>query len=202
MGRKKCLIIGEFPLKTNAIIDGDTVKVEGLKTTLRLLAIDTEETFKKEKERRLYEAGWSTYLAKVKGKSRKPVKAATPLGMEAKEWAEKFFKGTAAVRLERDHPKEIRGRYNRYLAYVFAKKDGQWINYDNEMMHFALKRHATGTNVLFMDWSVRPVGLKELWTFKWSRQYNTVNPWTKAGGVRPEDWTNYGNGWMAKFKDY
>ncbi len=137
------LVMGEFPLKPNAIIDGDTVKVEGLKTTMRLLGIDTEETFKKEKERRLYEAGWSTYLKKVKGKSRKPVKAATPLGMDAKYWAEDFFKGIASVRLERDHPKEIRGRYNRYLTYVFAHKNGRWINYNIECVRAGMSPYFT-----------------------------------------------------------
>ena len=36
------------------------------------------------------------------------------------------------VRLERDHPAEIRDRYNRYLAYVFVEKDGKWVNYNVE----------------------------------------------------------------------
>ncbi len=38
------LVIGEFSLPANAIVDGDTIKVRGLDTSLRLLAIDTEET--------------------------------------------------------------------------------------------------------------------------------------------------------------
>jgi hypothetical protein len=49
-----------------------------------------------------------------------------------------------------------------------------------------------------MDWSARKVGLKELWTLKWHRQFNTANRWTKAGGVKPEDWPP----WMRRFKDY
>jgi hypothetical protein len=52
--------------------------------------------------------------------------------------------------------------------------------------------------MLFMDWSVRKVGLKELWTLKWHRSYDTAGPWTKAGGVKPEDWPQ----WMRIFKDY
>ena len=66
------------------------------------------------------------------------------------------------------------------------------------MMHFALKRHQTGTNVLFMDWTVRSVGLKELWTLKWHRKYPTNGPLTKAGGVQPGDWPE----WMRNFKEY
>jgi len=85
--------------------------------------------------------------------------------------------------------------FNRIIPPQY---DGQWINYSNEMMHFALKRHQTGTNMLFMDWSVRSIGLKELWTLKWHRKYPINGPWTKAGGVQPGDWPE----WMRNFKEY
>lgn len=61
-----------------------------------------------------------------------------------------------------------------------------------------INRHSGGVNSLFMDWSVRKVGLKELWTLKWHRTYDTAGPWTKASGVKPEDWP----AWMRGFKDY
>jgi prepilin-type N-terminal cleavage/methylation domain-containing protein/prepilin-type processing-associated H-X9-DG protein len=61
-----------------------------------------------------------------------------------------------------------------------------------------INRHGGGINSLFMDWSVRKVGLKELWTLKWHRNFDTTGPWTKAGGVQPEDWPE----WMRNFKDY
>jgi prepilin-type processing-associated H-X9-DG protein len=61
-----------------------------------------------------------------------------------------------------------------------------------------INRHDGGTNFVFLDWSVRKVGLKELWTLKWDREHDTAGPWTKAGGVRPEDWPE----WMRRFKDY
>ena len=63
---------------------------------------------------------------------------------------------------------------------------------------FCLNRHNEHINGLFLDWSVRKVGLKELWTLKWHQQFNTAGPWTKAGGVLPEDWPQ----WMRGFKDY
>jgi prepilin-type N-terminal cleavage/methylation domain-containing protein/prepilin-type processing-associated H-X9-DG protein len=62
----------------------------------------------------------------------------------------------------------------------------------------ALNRHDGGVNCLFMDWSVRKVGIKELWTLKWTQDWDTAGPWTKLGGVRPEDWPE----WMRQFKDY
>ncbi|MHC4744560.1 MAG: type II secretion system protein [Planctomycetota bacterium] len=61
-----------------------------------------------------------------------------------------------------------------------------------------INRHEGGINMLFMDWSVRKVGLKELWTLKWHREWDTANEWTKAGGVKREDWPE----WMRNFKDY
>ncbi|MHC4628075.1 MAG: prepilin-type N-terminal cleavage/methylation domain-containing protein [Planctomycetota bacterium] len=63
---------------------------------------------------------------------------------------------------------------------------------------FCLNRHSGAVNCLFMDSSVRKVGLKELWTLKWHREFNTAGRWTKARGVRPEDWPE----WMRSFKDY
>jgi len=61
-----------------------------------------------------------------------------------------------------------------------------------------IDRHNGQVNGLFLDWSVRKIGLKELWTLKWTMQFDTANPWTKAGGVQPEDWPS----WMRSFKDY
>ncbi len=137
------LVIGDFPLARNAVIDGDTIKVSGLSSTLRLLAIDTEETFKNDADRRMYEAGFDTYLEIKHEGSIKPVKVATPLGEDAKHFAQKFLAGVNTVRLERDHPKEVRGRFNRYLAYVFAKKHGEWVNYNIECVRAGMSPYFT-----------------------------------------------------------
>ena len=63
---------------------------------------------------------------------------------------------------------------------------------------FCINRHDGYVNATFLDWSVRKVGLKELWTLKWHKKYSTQGPWTKTGGARPEDWPE----WMQRFKDY
>jgi len=76
-------------------------------------------------------------------------------------------------------------------------EDDVWMP-DSPMSDFCIDRHQGGVNSLFCDSSVRKVGLKELWTLKWHKQFNTHGPWTKAGGVKPEDWPQ----WMRKFKDY
>jgi len=69
---------------------------------------------------------------------------------------------------------------------------------DDYMSQVCINRHHGGINALFLDWSVRRADLKELWTLKWHRKYDTANCWTKAGGVQAEDWPE----WMRRFKDY
>ncbi len=67
------------------------------------------------------------------------------------------------------------------------------------MKQFCINRHNGYINMLFMDNSVRAVGLKELWTFRWHRSYKVDNLMTKTGNDgEPAVWP----GWMRKFKDY
>jgi prepilin-type N-terminal cleavage/methylation domain-containing protein/prepilin-type processing-associated H-X9-DG protein len=68
----------------------------------------------------------------------------------------------------------------------------------HEIQRLCVNRHGGAQNCLFADWSVKKVGLKELWTLKWHREYDTNGPWTKAGGGAPEDWPQ----WMRNLKDY
>jgi prepilin-type N-terminal cleavage/methylation domain-containing protein len=67
-----------------------------------------------------------------------------------------------------------------------------------EMQRVCIDRHEGYVNCLFMDWSLRKVGLKELWTLKWHRTFNTTGPWTKAGGAISTDWPD----WMQHFRDF
>ena len=78
------------------------------------------------------------------------------------------------------------------------RTDSQWLGYDREMMHFCINRHNGFVNHLFLDWSARTVGVKELWKLKWHKQFDTNGPWTQSGGVTPTDWPQ----WMSRFKDY
>jgi len=77
-----------------------------------------------------------------------------------------------------------------------ANEDAAWSG--NNMARCAINRHNGTVNSLFLDFSARKVGLKELWTLKWHRSFNTAGPWTLAGGVQPEDWPE----WMRDFRDY
>ncbi len=66
------------------------------------------------------------------------------------------------------------------------------------MRRICIDRHKGGINMAFLDWSVRKVDLKELWTLKWHKTYDTRGPWTMAGGVTPSEWPD----WMHNYPDY
>ena len=65
-------------------------------------------------------------------------------------------------------------------------------------MPCCVNRHNGFINGVFMDWSSRRIGLKELWTLKWHCDFNTSGRWTIAGGAQPADWPQ----WIQSFKDY
>lgn len=66
------------------------------------------------------------------------------------------------------------------------------------MKRFCIDRHQGAINGIFLDYSVSKIGLKQLWTLKWHRQFDTCGKWTKCGGVEASDWPD----WMRGFKDY
>lgn len=83
-------------------------------------------------------------------------------------------------------------------SYHPPEFDGKYWGEVSHMGRVCLNRHAGFVNALFMDWSARKVGLKELWTLKWHKSFNTSNKWTLAGGIRAGDWPK----WLRRFPDY
>ena len=61
------------------------------------------------------------------------------------------------------------------------------------LKNVCIDRHNAAINMLFMDFSVRKVGLKQLWTLPWHRM------WSQDG--LPTDW-NDPNHWMYNMKDF
>ena len=66
------------------------------------------------------------------------------------------------------------------------------------MGRFCKNRHDGYINGVFLDYSVKKIGLKEMWRLKWHRTFILDGPWTEEGGVQPDDWPE----WMQEFKDY
>jgi prepilin-type N-terminal cleavage/methylation domain-containing protein len=67
-----------------------------------------------------------------------------------------------------------------------------------QMGRFCINRHLGHLNMSFCDYSARKVGLKELWTLKWHKQFNISGRFTLAGGVTASDWPD----WIRPYKDY
>ncbi|MDH3818140.1 MAG: thermonuclease family protein [Myxococcales bacterium] len=137
------LLIGEYQLADNPVVDGDTIRVEGVDDSIRLLSIDTEEKLRGKADRAASEKDFGQYLKKKRGNALRPQKAGTPMGEQATDFAKAFFGGAEAVRLERDDPKEIRGHFGRPLAYAFVKKNGRWTSYNVECVRAGMSPYFT-----------------------------------------------------------
>ena len=67
-------------------------------------------------------------------------------------------------------------------------------------------RHKLSVNLVFLDWSVRKIGLKQLWVLRWSRETldvggKAMNGWGRAGlydPTEPLDWPE----WMQNSQNY
>ena len=140
---QKGLLIGEYRLADDPIIDGDTIRVEGIKGSVRLLSLDTEERFHGKAERATATKDFERYLKRKRANTTRPQKTGTPMGEEAAKFAEVFFEGVEVVRLERDDAEEIRGNYGRLLAYAFVKKDGRWTSYSVECVRAGMSPYFT-----------------------------------------------------------
>jgi hypothetical protein len=73
----------------------------------------------------------------------------------------------------------------QYL-YYYASSTAEPPAYDGgyttpEMHYICINRHTGYINAVFLDFSARKVGLKELWTLKHSRTFDTCGPWTICG---------------------
>lgn len=113
-----------------------------------------------------------------------------------------------------DEPKFWGTTNTRYAASVPILADGSWKDTEaeptddpwqsreqmvdwgwepnrNEMKRVCIDRHGPAVNMVFLDFSVRRVGLKELWLLKWHREW-------PEGREHLPTWP----AWMENFKDY
>ena len=130
------IALGAFHLTTDRppVVDGDTIRVDGLDASLRLICIDTEEIFRDADTRSAAETDWDSYLVShyEDATPGRPPRFATLMGEAAKVWAEWFFDGVEEVHLELDDPLRPRGYYDRHLVHVIVEKNDQWVNYNVE----------------------------------------------------------------------
>ncbi len=91
-------------------------------------------------------------------------------------------------------------RYNTWPIHTDTPPEIEGLNWYGftHMTRVCINRHDGFVNCLFLYFSARKVGLKELWTLKWHRSYNISGPFTLAGGMQSDEWPE----WLRSYKDY
>lgn len=124
---------GEFRIDT--IEDGDTLRLVGIRKSVRLLCVDTEEIFsgKKRTDKKLAYDDWDAYL-RIHHNPGEIKKYPTPWGDAAEEFAKEFFKNIRDVIIEYDSLERTTGFFHRHLCYAIVEKDGSRINFNVELV--------------------------------------------------------------------
>ena len=85
------------------------------------------------------------------------------------------------------------------------ESDDRWVN-GQAMSRYTVDRHNGSLNAVFVDFSVRNVGVRELWTLKWHKNFDRHNEWTLSGNARDSSayqskWESAAP-WLAGYKAY
>ncbi len=88
-------------------------------------------------------------------------------------------------------------RFNVFPRHTDTPPETEDMAWQSEMhmRRICINRHDGFINMTFLDGSARNVGLKELWTLRWHKEFIQSGPWTTAGGIQSEDWPE----WMRRF---
>ena len=89
-------------------------------------------------------------------------------------------------------------RFDTWPIETCEAANNEFAPWADDMARCCINRHDGYVSSVFLDFSARKVGLKELWTLKWHRTFNTAGYWTVAGGVEAGDWPE----WIRPFRDY
>ncbi len=118
--------------KVVKVVDGDTVYVDvnGKLWKIRLLGVDTPETYKKNNPNEYYLLDGT------------PITNTTYLkiwGIKAKYFAKKQLENkTVIIVFDKEAPKK--DRYGRYLAYIFINNSNNLINFNEELLKYGYAR--------------------------------------------------------------
>jgi len=112
-------------------------------------------------------------------------------------WRHINVKGTANIPLLLDswHCHALADHFNDPPNFD-GERDTSGGGHRNGMNKFCINRHEGYVNGVFVDISIRKIGLKQLWKLKWHRTFDTNGPWTQNYDPPPV-WPN----WMRRFKD-
>lgn len=133
--RPTSLVMGSYELaEVDPVIDGDSLRIPELAQDIRLFGVDCEEVFSDTEMAKLAEKDFDAYVARMQGSSTTPLTYPTPLGEEAKEFAQVFFAFGGKVRLEYDNLDHPTDYYGRHLVHLFYESHGQTIHYNLELV--------------------------------------------------------------------
>ncbi len=136
--------------KAEAVVDGDTVRLEGLKESVRIAGVDAEEIFHGDADRKAAEEDFARYAREKRGTERRPVKFGTPEGEAAKKFAEDYFRGVQQVLYVPDDPSMPTEYYGRNLGHLLVDRDKD----DAFEENFALELVRTGHSPYFVKYGI------------------------------------------------
>lgn len=135
-------VLGVYP--ASHVADGDTMRVDGLRRAIRFQGIDTEEDYRGrrvyvdgewqrrtgEQLRELAERDFAAYVDLMHAGRQLPPKYGTPMAEAATEYVQTRLEAGDLVRLELDGTRRPTDIFDRWLAYVFYRRDGEdeWRN--------------------------------------------------------------------------
>jgi len=106
-----------------AVVDGDTVRLIGLDSAVRIIGIDTEELYRDQASLKASQKDFESYASAQRGDSLRPVKYGTPAGLAAKKFAADFFSQIEEVLFVTDNDLQPRGYYHRHLGHLLVDRD-------------------------------------------------------------------------------
>lgn len=122
-------------------------------------------------------------------------------------WDPKYWWKTPAIRNATNIPVLLDSGWSGLYARNYdtpPQWDGQIA--DHGLKWVCINRHSGHVNALFLDFTVRKVGLKQLWTYEWHRGFETANAWTILGHggdkVSCADYWDTKAEWMKNMKEY
>ena len=112
---------------------------------------------------------------------------------EKYNWRKAFVKGGGNIPLLGDH--QWIDCWPEHTNEPPEWHGAPW-DYGDQMARICIDRHDGTVNWVFVDYSVRKIGLKQLWKLKWNRRFRMDE------GPTPAQFDAHGDGWMKKYKDY
>lgn len=157
----------ESPLPSS-VADSQVGNHGGYKTMHRLPTGVTDETSSDPNIKRLYSSyGFNVWMYDARSVAQNRA--------VSDYWGSKNVKHVSDVPLMADSMWRGGGpSYYQANKHQRPQFNGEWDSSNNDMMHFAMKRHGKGINVNFFDGSTRNVPIQRLWSLPWHRTFDVT----------------------------